>query len=182
MIFASSYKKILCLALPLWILLAAHGHSQEFPLEFKVKAVLLKKIVKFIDWPAAVNGKATSSVTLAFLGESPVWPVFQAMADQGKQGALVLRKIEDRADANCCKVLFIGSDQRDNLKEIFGLLKGRPTLTVGEMEGFAEAGGMVEIYNREGNIHFKINKGVADAAGINIRSNLLRIAEVVSTK
>lgn len=179
MIFAPSYKKILLLVLALWVVFPGKGYSQEFPLELKVKAILLKKIVKFIDWPNGAKNGAKSSITLGFLGESPVWPVFQALADQGKLGALVLKKIQKVEDGKNCMVLYVGSGRRDELREIFSQLKGRSTLTVGETDGFAEAGGMVEFYNQKGKIHFKINKAATDAAGINIRSNLLRIADVV---
>ena len=64
-----------------------------------------------------------------------------------------------------------------NLKEIINSVKDHSVLTVGEMEGFLEAGGIINWFVEEKKIRFEINTAAAERAKLEIRSNLLRLAK-----
>jgi len=61
-------------------------------------------------------------------------------------------------------------------------LKGRSILTVGEMEGFALRGGMIELFTERNRVRFRVNLVAAKAANLRISSKLLELAEVVNVK
>jgi hypothetical protein len=52
-------------------------------------------------------------------------------------------------------------------------------LTVGETEGFAVLGGIINLTVEDNKVHFEINRLAADRAGLKISSKLLRIAKIV---
>jgi hypothetical protein len=52
-------------------------------------------------------------------------------------------------------------------------------LTVGESEGFAVLGGIINFTVEDNKVHFEINRLAADRAGLEIGSRLLSIAKIV---
>jgi hypothetical protein len=57
-----------------------------------------------------------------------------------------------------------------------GALEGAPVLTISDMEGFAEQGGVIGLMMIHTRIRFAINPAVAQSAGITISSRLLNLA------
>jgi len=53
---------------------------------------------------------------------------------------------------------------------------------VGEMEGFALRGGMIELFTERNRVRFRVNLVAAKAANLRISSKLLELAEVVNVK
>jgi hypothetical protein len=54
-----------------------------------------------------------------------------------------------------------------------------PTLTVGDAEGFAQHGGMINFTRRGARLGFAINRGAVSRAGLSLSSQLLKLAELV---
>jgi hypothetical protein len=59
---------------------------------------------------------------------------------------------------------------------VFKALTGASVLTVGEVEGFTETGGMINFFREGTKIRFQINQGAATSAGLKISSKLLSLA------
>ncbi len=58
-------------------------------------------------------------------------------------------------------------------------LQGFAVVTVGEMKGFARAGGIINFFTEHDKIRFEINVGAAERAGLSISSKLLNLARIV---
>ena len=58
-------------------------------------------------------------------------------------------------------------------------LKGIGTLTVGESEGFAVLGGIINFTVDANKVHFEVNRLAAQRAGLKLSSRLLSIAKLV---
>jgi hypothetical protein len=54
-----------------------------------------------------------------------------------------------------------------------------PTLTIGEIPGFSEWGGVIELVLEENKFRFEINAGAARRGGLKISSRLLQLARSV---
>jgi hypothetical protein len=76
-----------------------------------------------------------------------------------------------------CHLLFICSSEQKNLKKIIDLLKDHSVLTVADMQGFLESGGIVNFVIEENKVGFEINIAAAEHAKLKIRSQLLRLAK-----
>ena len=85
-----------------------------------------------------------------------------------------------------CQVLFVGSSERANANHILKSIEKQSILTVSDMPGFIQMGGMV-LFNEEGNPEnkmkrkkrFTVNLSQVKKAGLKIRSRLLRLSNVV---
>jgi hypothetical protein len=73
-------------------------------------------------------------------------------------------------------MLFICTSEKEHLLEAIKGLSGTPVLTVGEMDGFIEAHGMINFFWQGKKIRFQINEVEANNAHLKISSKLLSLA------
>jgi len=60
-----------------------------------------------------------------------------------------------------------------------GAVSGASVLTVSDVDRFAEAGGVIGLYNIDNNVQFSINLEQARSASLQINSQLLKLAKIV---
>lgn len=166
--------------LPALFLLSVNAAAvADSPTEYEVKAAFVHNIAKFVEWPASVGAKEV--LRLCILGPDP----FGAAADglRGKPvGARMweVSPVNARANLKECQVLFIGAAEAANLPRLLEGLKASPVLTLGDTEGYAERGVMVNLFLEQNKVRFEINNGAAGRAGLRISSQLLKLARIVA--
>jgi len=92
---------------------------------------------------------------------------------------LVVKRLRADQDLQGCQVLFISRSEKNRLPELLKRLKGSPVLSVGEVGGFAEQGGMVNLLVPDKTVKIEINQAAAEEAGLKISSKLLKLAHLV---
>lgn len=159
---------------------AAAAPAQEFR-ETDLKAVFLLRFGSFMQWPVPTAGNSDAAFTIGVLGDDPV----AAVLEQAVQGETVagrpvrVERYRNVGQVSGCEILFISRTKREHLPRILDVMRGRPVLTVSDIEDFTERGGMVGLTSDERRIRLRINVGAARQAGISISSKLLRVVEVV---
>jgi hypothetical protein len=78
-----------------------------------------------------------------------------------------------------CHVLFICLSEKMYIQQIIDSIQGYGVLTVGDMEGFLETGGIINFLTEEKKIRFEFNLDSAERSKLTIRSKLLRLAKRV---
>ncbi|MDD5327386.1 MAG: YfiR family protein [Phycisphaerae bacterium] len=171
---------------------ARAGADSTSSQEYQVKAAFLYNFLQFIDWPEDKSADNNQPLTIGIVGKDPFGDAFEPIKDKKVKDRSVLIKrfnsLEDLKKAvennktqpeTCtkCHLLFICSSEQENLKEILNLVKDYNVLTVGEMKGFLEAGGIINFLVVENKIRFEINTSAAERAKLEIRSQLLRLAK-----
>ena len=79
-----------------------------------------------------------------------------------------------------CSMVFIPVTEKDQADNILRGLRGSSTLTVGENEGFAARGGIINLTIEGNRLHFEINRLAAERAGLKISSKLFSLAKIVT--
>ncbi len=149
--------------------------------EHEVKAAFLYNFAKFIEWPPRAFQDSAQPFRIALLGQDPFGPELEKMLS-GKtlyDRPLLVKKISTPEEARDCQILFIASSEQGRLEKILAALDGSPVLTVGEMDRFAERGGMIGFTMEDKRVRFNINQLSASAAGLRISSELLKLAKTV---
>ncbi len=54
-----------------------------------------------------------------------------------------------------------------------------PVLTVSDLPGFAQQGGVIGLVRQSGRLRFEVNRGVAQSAGLRLSADLLSLAMTV---
>lgn len=151
------------------------------PSEYEVKAVFVYKLLNYIRWPPPAE--AGRPFVIGILGQDPFGKVIDDVVNgESINGrAVVVRRLPSVDDALHCDLVFVSSSERPNLPGIFKALRDAPVLTVGDMERFAESGGMINLTNVDRRIRFEVNVAAIDRGGLKAASQLLSLAKIVDT-
>ncbi len=154
--------------------------SAQTPTEYQVKAAFLYNFAKFIQWPSDAQADEGAFV-ITILGRDP----FGSALDDTLQGKTIdnrkisLRRVSRPEDVGSSRILFVGDSERDRLAQILKQIGTRAVLTVGEMNQFAERGGVIRFKMDQDRIRFEINVAAAERSRLRISSQLLKLAEIV---
>ena len=157
---------------------AALGQSAN---QYQVKAAFLYNFAKFIEWPPQSFKGPDDPIAICVVGLNP----FGAMIEDTVRGktldgrAFVVRNVPNVQQTGGCHILFISSSERKQVQSILESIKTPGVLTVGEAEGFARNGGIINFKLDGGKVRFEVNLEAAAKEGLQIRSNLLSLAEIV---
>lgn len=150
--------------------------------EYRVKAAFLYKFATYIRWPASPAADDLAPFVIGIIGRDPFGSsLTDVVRNQTVRGRVVrarsLRRMEEALE---CDLVFVSSSEMGNLKQILALLRGAPVVTVGDMDRFAEQGGMIGLVTtRDRRIRFDINKAAIERAGLRASSQLLSLARIV---
>lgn len=163
-----------------WLAAAAHAQTARFD-EHEVKAVFLFNFVQFVEWPTTAFRDPRAPVVIGVLGEDPFGRTLDEIVrgEHVRNRDLVVQRYRRLEDVGACHILFVSSSEAGRYGDILAALQHRPTLTVGDMDGFASRGGMVRFLTERSRVRFEINTAAVKAAGLTISSTLLRSATIV---
>jgi len=133
--------------------------------------------------------KASQFVTLKEKGDSVVITVFNNtygdLFDKtfaGKQinsKNIKIKYVNSVDKIDDATILYISNVSSDALAAILKKVNNKNILTVSDMRGFAEKGGIMQVYIASQKAKLKINLDAANKEDIKIKSSLLRIAEII---
>lgn len=173
-------KKALLPGLAAMLLMLPHAFAQG-PGEYEVKAAFIHNIVKFVEWPALPTGD--NYLRLCILGQDPFGNALAVLNGKqiGKQ-TWTISVASAQSDLKECRVLFIAASEARNLGRIREKTKGATVLTLGDSEGYAEQGVMVNFYMEDNRVRFEINPEAAGRAHLKFSSQLLKLARIAGTR
>jgi hypothetical protein len=149
--------------------------------EQALKAVLFYKLPLFVYTGTNAADKR-KQINICTLGDSPLGSAVEKLPRTLADGRRVdLRTLSGNADSSECEFLFIGRSESDNLDTLLRRMQGRRLVTVSDIEGFAQAGGIVEFSLRSdgSGVLILINRKAAQKQGIEFNAQLLRLARIV---
>jgi hypothetical protein len=171
----------------LWLMLFCLGlnaaRSQTVSHEYPLKAVFLFNFAQFTDWPTNAFDKPDSPLVIGVLGDDP----FGVLLDDAVRGEIVngrkfiVEHYQRVEDIKTCHILFISQSEIKRLDKIVETLKGKPILTVSEIDGSDYRGVCVRFITENNKIHLRINTNALQAANLTMSSKLLRASEIIST-
>lgn len=155
-----------------------------------IKAAMLLKLPRFVYYP---NADSEEPVRLCVLGQHPFDGVLERLVQQPIDGRKVelphqpeLGNLEpwlaSAPQGQLCDFLFIAAHYAEHLPGILQVLEKRPIVTVSDIVGFAQAGGMLELAPNPQDpqrLAIFVNPAAAAAQGIRFNAQLLRLATVV---
>jgi hypothetical protein len=164
--------------------------------EYQVKAAFLYNFIQFVDWPKEKMGDGNEPIIIGVIGKDPFGDAFDPIVDKEIQGKKLLVKrfmafeelkktgekdksLLDREIESLrkCHLLFICSSEDKSISEILNSVKDHSVLTIGEVQGFLEAGGIINFVMEEKKVRFEISITAAKSAKLKIRSQLLKLAK-----
>ncbi|MBI3813486.1 MAG: YfiR family protein [Nitrospinae bacterium] len=172
---------LLLLILPCLLFDRPSLDAQEFtPSEYQVKAAFLYNFLKFVEWPPDAPHNDTSTLSVCILGEDHFGSALDAMKENAVQGKMIaIKRTNNLRNIKDCSVIFISGSEKKNLGDILQFLKDSAVLTISDIDGFAEAGGIIAFVREDGKVRFKININAARQSQLKVSSKLLKLAHIV---
>ncbi len=160
------------------------GAESAISREHQIKAAFIYNFIKFIDWPEEKLAKSDGVITIGIVGNDPFDGAFEPIIKKKiKNKKLVIKRFsdsdQDKKALKECHLLYICPMERENLNKITEAVKDSCVLTVGETADFSEAGGIITFVMEDKKVRFEINHAAAKKAGLEVRSQLLRLAKRV---
>jgi hypothetical protein len=171
-------KPLGALVLALSSLVAPGRAAPDPPTDYQVKAAFLYNFAKFVKWP---EGALKQHFVVAVVGEDP----FGDTLDHAFAGKTVLdrpvelRRARDAREAEGAQIVFVGASEQRRLPALLAVLRTGGALTVGDMDSFAEEGGMIGFRLKDATVRFDVNLSEVNRAGLQMSSQLLKLAQRV---
>ena len=156
--------------------LASVAVAQEVS-ETSVKAAFVYNFAKFVNWSHLPVKQ--DEITLGVIGDRPL---------DGELWALAGRKVGDRRirvvridpknpqAKRKCELVFVSSKIPQEDPTVRAHLTKQKVLTISDSAGFAQRGGIIELYRAGTRVRFEIRNDAAKKSGVEISSKLLRLA------
>jgi hypothetical protein len=147
----------------------------------RVKAAFVVSFLGFAAWPPAKLGPPGAPFVVAVIGDE----AFAALVSKAAAGQEVAgRKVTVKAVAEPEAALdahatFIGGSQAARLPVVLRTLASAGTLTIGDSDGFARDGVVINLYTFDKRVRIEVNSAAASRAGLQLSANLMRLARVV---
>ena len=168
--------------------LAAAAQPKKAP-EYEIKSAYLYNFLLFVDWPESTPAHSgPDTITIGIVGDDPFGKHFAGVEGktiEAKGKRLVIKRFgRFRAgmDLKQCQLLFIARSEKDRVGRILNAVGAAPVLTVSEVDGFLDAGGMINLVVKRSKVLLKIDLDPVTRAGLAMRAQLIRIAEEVRSK
>ncbi|WP_200329892.1 YfiR family protein [Thiocystis violacea] len=158
------------------------AHALEPSREDLIKAAIVYKIGKFVDWPANAFAVADASLWVCLLGEDGFAAALAGVAGRKVQGRRIDFKVipvTGSPQPEDCHILFVPRSASSQAGAVIYTLTGKPVLTISDIPGFARSGGMIALVRSGTRIGFEIDSRAACSAGLAMRAQLLDLAEIV---
>jgi hypothetical protein len=150
--------------------------------EYEIKAAYLYNFINYIEWPDQSLPPVGGTITIGVLGENPFGGALAPLnGKQTKGRTLAVKELATLDDLKNCQIVFISSSEKARFAQILASLKDSKILTVSEIDGFAEQGGMINFISERNKVRFEINQDAARSKGLTISSDLLKLAHLVKT-
>ncbi|MGI9627078.1 MAG: YfiR family protein [Longimicrobiales bacterium] len=152
--------------------------------EYTVKGAFIHNFANLIEWPASAFPTPNAPLRVAILGP-PTFASNMVAYLEGKTVAgrpLQVSRIRSEGAIGEFHIVFVGEPARSHQRNVIKAARGSRALTVGESDGFASDGGMINFFLDGKKVRFEINRPAAETAGLKISSRLLRLAVLVEGK
>ena len=148
--------------------------------ELALKAAFIHNFLKFTEWPKDVLPPSAPLVACV-VGDAAFVDVLGNYV-KGHPVAghdIVVLRIAVDGPPRTCHLVYVSGTTARQAVQIVAALNGAPVLTLSDMDQFAQAGGMAQLYVDQGRIRFRINLNNTTGSRLQFSSRLLSLATLV---
>jgi YfiR/HmsC-like len=158
-----------------------HAEDSSVSSEYLIKAGFIYNFARLVEWPQSSFPQPDSPIVIGIEGTDPFGNILERVLDGKKVNGhgFVIRRLKSLASAKECHILFISASETGRLDEVIRVTNASPVLTISEIPGFANHGGMINLVLEDNKVRFEVNVEAAREADLNISSRLLALAKIV---
>ena len=174
--------RVVLLAACIFLCAGPLGGDQNAQLsEDQIKTGFLFNFTKFVQWPPDAFVDSNAPIVVAIVGDTSVRSLLTEVA-VGKSldgRAVIVKTFKEGQDLRTCQILFVGASEQGHVTQILEGLKGSSVLTVGEVGGFVQSGGMINFFVEGNKVRLEINLDAAARGRLKISAKLIAVARLM---
>lgn len=149
--------------------------------EATVKAAFVYNFVKFVEWPAEAFPPGQDAIRLCLYGSpDPFLAALTGVDGKSAQNRPIhVLRITRQIEFRGCHVLAISESEWRQSPGAMTAADDLGAMTVGESDGFADAGGTIGLVVENERVQFEVNLEAARRANLKVSSQLLKLARKV---
>ncbi len=164
----------------LWSLAWVADAQQGSVPENELKAAILYNFAKYVEWPAGALAEQPEPLVLCIIGDHPFGDALAQVEGRPVHGRPLAIHMASEVDAlGICHMVFLGASEIRRVDAVLDRYRNQSVLTVADIEGFAERGGIIDMFKAEGRVGFTVNLDAARSANLVVSSRLLALARIV---
>jgi hypothetical protein len=166
----------LALLMALWRPAAVWAQEATAASQYPVISAYIYNFTQFTTWPPDA---IKENFKVCVLGRDPFGSSLAPLRTRSVGGKPIVTKVYGQMsdEVSGCHLLFISDSERNNVGDVVKTMKGKPVLTMSNMDDFVDRGGMVEFEKKDARIGIRIGLHTVEESGISISSKLLRLAD-----
>ena len=136
---------------------------------------------RFTEWPTDAFVSESAALVIGVAGDE----VLRRNVDNVIRGkfagirALKTRQVKNPNDMASIQMLYIGGTAASRAEEFVQALNGGPVLTVGEVDGFVDKGGMINFLIADNRLRFEIGWDATEQSRLKVSSRVLTLAKTL---
>jgi hypothetical protein len=152
--------------------------------EYALKAEFIERFTHFVEWPPSAFPSADAPFVICVFGEDPFGDYLSKMTAG--------RTIRDRkvklvqpnglGEIKKCHVLFVARSEKAKLAAILSQTGDQPVLTIGDTDGFAQRGILINFYLEGDKVRFEVNGEAIKKSGLKVSAQLMSLARPANAR
>lgn len=150
----------------------------QAPRESDVEAAYLFNFAKFMH----AQPHSPDFFTIGVMGKNPFGATLEQITahEQMDGRAMRVMPVAGADDARNCDMIFVSDSEAPRLEKDLEMLQAANVLTVSNVPGFLDRGGMIQFLIVSSRVRFSVNLGAVNRSKITLSSELLKVAVSVS--
>lgn len=166
---------VVCALLAVTLLGPVSGHAQDLT-SSELKAAFIYNFIKFTKWPTALP--ASDPFAICVIGDAAVRDAVEALTKGSDvDGHRIVALANIRRPTPACRVLYVSGATLDDVTKVIAGLQDSPVLTISDVGGFTENGGMAQFLYERGRLRFTIQAASVQRSGLKMSSKLLILGQ-----
>lgn len=148
--------------------------------EYQIKAVFLFNFAQFTEWPTNTFTSTNAPIVIGVMGIDPFGRLLdETVHNESINGhRLVVERYRRVEEIGTCHILFISQSENRRVERILDHLKGKPVLTVGDMDASVGHDVAIRFIEENNKLRIHINTNAVAQAHLTLSSKLLRAAGI----
>jgi hypothetical protein len=144
--------------------------------EPNLKAAFVYHFAKFTEWPARLP--LGEPFVMCVVGDAAIRDALErTVKDRLVAAHAILVWQMDEGPPRVCHVMYLSGLTIGKATALITGLRDAPVLTLSDIDGFTEMGGIAQFFFEHGQLRFRVNRESAKRAGLEISSRLLQLAK-----
>lgn len=181
---ANWFRRCLLLVVLTWVAGAPALRAQGDLSDSQLRAAFLFRFGQYVSWPKGSEGSSASAPFVIGVYQDPTLLKDLGRMSAGRQiegRTIAVRAMDGLEDMDGLAVAFLKSDDQLRIARALRDARTKGILTVGDADGFAERGGMINFFREDNKLRFEVNMEATGQSGLRLSSQLLRLARIVKS-